>query len=120
MKTKVIVCNETTDYSDYRFGVISLETGKPIEVIDLDCSGNSFETSYFIEELKRNNLYSDYVEKPCKTIGGKCPAEIGDYNWFGGIVSEVVLEGIKANRNYEILHTYGMTFEDGYYNIING
>lgn len=117
---KVIICNETTDYSDYRFGVISLETGKPIEIIDLDCCGNSFETSYFIEELKRNNLYSEYMEKPSEVVGGERPVDIKDWGWFGGIVSKVVLEGIKANRDYEILYTYDMEYEDGYYHIING
>lgn len=116
---KVIICNETTDYSDYYFGVISLETGKPIEWIHLNCCGESFETSYFIEELKRNNLYSEYMEKPSDIINGKRPADIEDWNWFGSIVSKVVLEGIKANRDYEILYTYGMEYGDGYNNIIN-
>ena len=116
---KVIVCNDTTDYSDYRFVVISLETGKPIELIDLDCTENSCETSYFIGELKRNNIYSEYMEKPSDVIGGKRPMDIEDYNWFGGIVSKVVLEGIRANRDYEILYTYGMEIGDGYSYMFN-
>lgn len=110
----VIVVNETTDYSDYCYGVIDCETGKPIEYIDLFCSGSSIETEYLFDRIKENNLYSDFCEQPQDVVCGKRPIDIEDYNWFGGVISQIVLAGLKANREYNILHTYGMTLKDGF------
>lgn len=118
MAKNVIVINETTDYSDYRYGVIDCETGKPIELINLNFSGNGDETEYVLNEIRENNLYSDFCEQPCESINGKKPVDIEDYNWFGGIVSEIVLAGLKANRDYNILHTYGMQINDGYWDYL--
>lgn len=115
----VIVINMTNDYSDYRFGVIDCATGKPTEMISLYCSGSGIETEYLFKEIRRVGLYSDFCEQPCNTIGGKRPVDIKNFNWFGGIISEIVLAGIKANRNYNILHTYGMTINDGWVEFYN-
>ena len=52
-------------------------------------------------------------------IGGKRPIDIDDYNWFGGIISEIVLAGIKSNRNYNVLNTFGMTIDDGWSDFFN-
>ena len=110
-KTKVIVCNNSSEYYGYCFGVISLETGKPIEWIDLYSGQCTYD---FIEDLKKKNLYSDYMEGPCTLLGGGRPIDIEDGCLFGAVISKAVLEGIKANRNYEVLHTYGMELNDGY------
>ena len=115
----VIIINMTDDYSDYNYGVIDCKTGKPLEFISLNCSGNSIETEYLFKEVKRLNLYSDFCEHPCDMIGGKRPIDIDDYNWFGGIISEIVLAGIKANRNYNVLNTFGMTIDDGWSDFFN-
>ena len=114
MKKNVIVINMTDEYSDYSYGVIDCATGQPIEFISINCSGSSIETEYLFDEIKRLNLYSHFCEQPCDTILGKRPIDIEDNNWFGGIISEIVLAGIKANRNYNVLQTYGMILDDGW------
>lgn len=114
MKKNVIVINMTDEYSGYEYGVIDCATGQPVEFISLDCYGNDIETKILFHKIKSLNLYSDFCEHPCKTICGKRPIDIEDGNWFGGIISEIVLAGIKANRNYNVLHSYGMTLNDGW------
>ena len=118
-KVKVIVYNRTTEYSDYCFGVINLKTGKPIEIIDLACSGSSFTTSEFVEELKRKNVYSNFIESLYDVFKGKHVIDIEDWEWDGRVVAKVVIEGIRANRDYDVIYTYGMEYADGWYDIIN-
>jgi len=119
LEKNVIVINLTNDYSDYQFGVIDCNTGKPIEFIDLCCCGDSIETEYLFDRIKELNLYSDFCEHPCNDANGKRPIEIEDYNWWGGIISTIVLAGLKANRGYNILNSYGMRINDGWSEFFN-
>ena len=88
----------------------------PLEYISLSCCGQDIEAQYLIDRLKENNVYSaDFCENPQDVCCGKRPIDIKCGNWFGAVVAEMVLAGLKENRDYNILHTYGMKWEDGFY-----